>query len=187
MSSLRDTVDDLIETREFDAVEPEPAASSVLGALRARAHELAEELTIDIPVPGYGGVLVARYQAVAISKAYSDVASRGAKNPMSDWGIAADTLARALEGLYGRNDAGDLEPLAFDAATRYDDDLAQMLGLHPEAHNARSVLVALCGGGELGRSRVWSHFMDYQAWLLGADEAPASEVAEQAVGESPGR
>lgn len=189
MSSLRDTVQDLTgETAEFDAVtEEQPAPSSMLTALRARAHELAAETTLDLAVPGYGGVLVARYQAVAINAAYSDSASRGAKNPINDWGVAADTLARALEGLYGRNAAGALEPLAFDGPTRYDDELVEMLGLEPEAHTARAVLVAVCGGGELGRSRVWSHFMDYQGWLLAVDETPAQEVASQTVGEYRGR
>ena len=72
-----------------------------------------------------------------------------------------------------------------DQSARFDDDLVEVLGLQPEARTARAVLVALMGGGELGESRVWAHYMQYQGWLMaGVNGEPAeSEVVSQAVGE----
>ena len=197
MSGIRDAVDAAVAdveepTEEFDTLAyhddaeapPRAAPGSALSLLRARAAQLARETTIDLPIPGYGGRLIARYKAVAISAAYADITVRDQRNPINDPGVAADTLARALEGLYGVNEAGELEPLQHDVPTRFDDELVDMLGLAPEARNARSVLVALCGGGDFGRSRVWAHFMEYQGWLMATDDTPAREVAARAVGES---
>ena len=185
------------DTVAFDAIDgveedpspapfPTSAPGSILGELRARAAQLAAQQTIDLEIPGYNGVLVARYAAVSISRIY-------AQNPdqlIPKWTVGADTLARALVGLYGRNAHGDPEPLQHDVPTRFDDDLVQMLDLHPGERSARGVLVALCGGGELGESRVWAHYMQYQGWLMaGGDDgdAPAQEVVDTLVGEFPGR
>lgn len=193
---IRDAVEAATgETVEFGALGVEedagpaltPAApGSVLAGLRNRAHQLAAEQTVDLEVPGYGGVLVARYGAVSISRVYAQ--SPGELIPK--WQVGADALGRALVGLYGRNEAGDLEPLQHDMPTRFDDELVGMLELRPTERSARAVLVALCGGGELGESRVWAHYMAYQGWLMAGgdgDEAPMQEVINLAVGESPGR
>lgn len=197
--SLRDAVDAATgDTVAFDALDgvkedtgpahvPASAPGSVLGGLRARAAQLTAQQTVDLEVPGYNGVLVARYAAVSIGRIY-------AQNPdqlIPKWTVAADTLGRALTGLYGRNAAGELEPLQYDTPTRFDDELVAMLDLHPAERSVRAVLVALCGGGELGESRVWAHYMQYQGWLMaggdGDDEAPAQGVVEAVVGEFRGR
>lgn len=177
---------DGVEEDEAPAPIPTSAPGSVLDELRARAAQLTAHQTIDLEIPGYNGVLVARYAAVSISRIY-------AQNPdqlIPKWTVGADTLGRALVGLYGRNAHGDLEPLQHDVATRFDDELVAMLDLHPTERNVRAVLVALCGGGEMGESRVWAHYMQYQGWLMaGGDDgdAPAHEVVEALVGEFPGR
>ena len=195
---IRDAVEAATgDTVAFDAIDgveedttpahtPASAPGSVLAELRARAAQLTAQTTVDLEVPGYNGVLVARYGAVSISRIY-------AQNPgelIPKWTVAADTLGRALVGLYGRNANGDPEPLATDGPTRFDDDLVEMLNLHPTERSVRAVLVALCGGGELGESRVWAHYMQFQGWLMAGadgDDAPAQEVVEAVVGEFPRR
>jgi hypothetical protein len=177
-------VSDPQATVEFPALgngtEPDaPADSSVLKAVRLRAAQLALDNTVELAIPGYGGVLVGRYKAISIARVYGGPGGQ-LRNPLSDWGVAADALCRALVGLYGRNEAGELEPLFHDQDARLDDDLTEALHLDPAEHTARAVLVALCGGGELGQSRVWSHFLAYQSWVT---EGPAQEVADTAVGE----
>jgi hypothetical protein len=177
---------DGVEEDTAPAPAPTSAPGSVLGELRARAAQLAAQTTIDLEVPGYNGVLVARYAAVSISRIYAQ--SPGELIPK--WTVAADTLGRALVGLYGRNGSGEPEPLQYDVPTRFDDELVAMLDLHPAERSVRAVLVALCGGGELGESRVWAHYMQYQGWLMAGvddDEAPAQEVVERVVGEFQGR
>jgi hypothetical protein len=185
-------------THEIDPDDPgyangatngdEPAPGSVLAALRERAAQLRAEQTTDLDIPGYNGLLVARYRAVSLSRVYARAS--GAQTPINpEWTLAADTLAGALVELFMRDssDSDDLHPLFTDIAARFDDDLVGALNLHPEAHTGRAVLVALCGGGPLGETRVWAHYMAYQGWLLaGSDEGEDTEqaVVSQAVGES---
>lgn len=174
--------------------EPEPvteaAPGSVLAMLRARARTLREEKTIDLDIPGYDGYLVARYRAVSLARIFAGTAGRGSlETPLTlEWTTAADTLARALVELFMRDspDGEALHPLFKDQAARFDDDLVEALALQPTQRTGRAVLVALCGGDELGESRVYSHYMAYQGWLMaGASGEPAeSEVATRAVGES---
>jgi hypothetical protein len=195
---IRDAVEAATgETVEFGAVThadedtaPAPPASapgSVLSELRARAAQLTAQQTVDLDVPGYNGVLVARYGASSIGRIYGN-SPENALNPK--WTLAADALGRALVGLYGRDAVGDPQPLDFGRDTKFDDDLVEMLDLHPTERTVRAVLVALCGGGELGESRVWAHFMAYQGWLMAGadgDSSPELAAAEAAVGEFPGR
>ena len=173
------------ELPDADVVEPpEVAPGSVLGRLRTRAAQPSAQRTVDLPIPGYDGLgLHGRYRAVSIAKVFGD---GNVVNPvMPEWTVAADTLARALEQLLVPNGDGKLEPFAPGVELRFDDDLVAALDLRPEARSARAVLKALCGGGELGESRISAHFMAYQGWLMsGADQV--QEVARDAVGEPRG-
>lgn len=183
------------ETVEFEQVDDDddddlddepverPVAGSIMEALRARAQQLQAEQTIDLEIPGYHGQLVGRYHAVSLPRALS---AAGEMNPiLPKWTMAADSLARAIDALYYRDETGELAPL-YPEPVRFDEELAEMFGLRPAELSARGVLVALCGGGELGESRVWTHYMAYQGWLMagGDEDSPlAQEVAEAALGE----
>jgi hypothetical protein len=107
------------------------------------------------------------------------------RNPMGEeWGVGADALATALVGLYGPNRHGELVTLYTSGdPARYDDELVDALKLRPAQRTARAVMVALMGGGALGESRVWAHFMQFQNWLMAG---VGEEVADVAVGESQG-
>jgi hypothetical protein len=165
--------------------EPEAAPGSVLAALRERAAQLRTEQHVHLDIPGYDGLLVGKYRAVSLGKVFGKrVDGNTPLNP--EWTIAADTLATALDELLMRDAPdGDTYPIFTDTPARFDDDLVDALGLHPDARTGRAVLVALCGGGALGESRVWAHYMQYQGWLLAGVEGENIEqgVAELAVGE----
>jgi hypothetical protein len=207
---LQDAVDQLHngqadQVQDADVVEdgpevdgPEPfaqdddriAPGSVLAQLRARARQLAQRQTVDLPIPGYDDVgLVGRYGAISLARTLE---RSNTFNPvMPEWQVAADSLSRALVQLLVRDpESGELEPFAPGVALRFDDDLVAALGLEPAAHSAREVLKALCGGGELGESRISAHFMAYQGWLMGGaelGETPMQEVIDQTLGEYPAR
>jgi hypothetical protein len=194
---LNDAVDELVTnspplvappTVAGDEPEPEPenaAPGSVLAALRARAKQLREEQTVVLDVPGYDGYLAARYKAVSLGRLFAK--RTDATTPINpDWGMAADTLATALVELLMRDAPdGDLYPLFTDQPARYDDDTVEALGLEVHERSARAVIVALCGGGALGESRVWAHYMAYQGWLMagGDGDSAEEEAAREAVGE----
>lgn len=192
---LNDALDALVTPSPPDAPEvsdrPEAesataAPDSVLGALRARAKELREQTTTLLDIPGYDGMLTARYRAVSLGRIYAK--RMDATTPINpDWTMAADTLASALDELLMRDAPdGDLYPLFTDQPARYDDDTVEALGLVVTERSARAVIVALCGGGPLGESRVWSHYMQYQGWLMAGVEGDTAEneAARNAVGES---
>ncbi|MBO0881939.1 MAG: hypothetical protein J2P17_16675 [Mycobacterium sp.] len=170
---------------EAEVVEPAPG--SVLAALRERAAQLRTEQTTDLDIPGYNGLLVGRYKAVSLGRIFAK--SQTIQTPLNPaWTMAADTLAGALVELFMRDDpdSDELHPLFKDISAKFDDDLVDALNLHPEARTGRAVLVALCGGGALGETRVWAHYMQYQGWLLAGVEGESAEqaVVSQAVGES---
>ena len=187
MSAIRDAVDARVggepEAPPVALPAPERAHdSSMLASLRQRAKQLATETTVDLAIPGYNDELWGRFKAISLAR----VLNQGdTVNPiMPPWQTAADALAGACVGLFGRNGKGELEPLAHDVAVRFDDDLVDMLGLDPPHRTARSVMVTALGGGELGESRVSSLFMNYQGWLMAGAEGDR-DAAERAVGEFP--
>jgi hypothetical protein len=164
-----------------EAPDTEPAPGSVLAALRERAAQLRTEQTTDLDIPGYDGLLVGRYKAVSLGRIFAKSATL--QTPLNpDLQMATVTLSGALEQLFMRDspDSDELHPLFTDIAARFDDDLVDALNLHPEARTGAAVLVALCGGGALGETRAWAHYMQYQGWLL-AGENEGEESAEQAV------
>lgn len=178
MSSLREALD---AVPELPAPEPEaPADDSILAAVRQRAAAITAEQTVDLEIPGYEGVLLGRYHAISISK-FNRLTGNEVQVPFLDWRSAADALASALDGLYAiKND--EVVPLYTSGdPARYDDELAQNLGLAVTERSARAVMAALFGGGGKGESRVWQHFLTYQQWLM--EGAAQEEVATRAVGE----
>lgn len=187
MSAIRDAVDARVggepEAPPVALPAPERAhESSMLTGLRQRAKQLSTETTVDLAIPGYNEVLWGRFRAVSLARVLNQSES---VNPiMPSWQTAADALAGACVGLYGRNASGDLEPLAHDIDVRFDDDLVDMLALDPPERTARAVMVTALGGGALGESRITALFMAYQGWLLAGVDI-ARDVGERAVGESP--
>lgn len=174
---------------EVEASEVE-APESVLAVIRRRARELREQQTIVLDIPGYDGYLAARFRAVSIGRIFSKRAD--GSNPLSvDWTVAADILGGAVDDVLIRDSPdGEAHPVFTDQTARFDDDLVEALELEPAAQTARAVLVSLCGGEEMGESRVWSLFMQYQGWLVsgvGGDDLTEGDAAGRAVGEYPPR
>ena len=181
--ALTSLTDNGHEPTEPDA---EPAPGSVLALLQAKAKALREEKTSDIDIPGYDGYLVGRYKAVSLGRIFA--ASNTVETPLTpEWTTAADTLGKALVELLMRDSPdGDLHPIFKDQVARFDGDTLEALKIPvPPQRTARAAIVALCGGDELGESRVWSLYMQYQGWLMGGagGEPAEGEVARRAVGE----
>ena len=177
MSSLKDAVTDLVTDApgfpgggHGDEPEPEPEAAapgSVLAALRERARKLRDEQTVHLDIPGYDGYLVARFHAVSLGRIFGKrVDGTTPINP--EPGMAADVLAQAVDDVLMRDspESDELHPVFTDQFARFDDDLVEALGLEPTQRTARAVVIALCGGGPMGESRVWALYMQYQGWLL---------------------
>jgi hypothetical protein len=144
--------------------------SSLMDRLRAKHQELSERQTIDIPLPGYEDLLVARYRVLTVKNEISPIAKRVAKESKGDQGVAQlsatlDAMARAcVELLTPRDD--ELVPLsgAFgpdEPPVRYDERLAEFMGW-TDVTNARETILKLFAGNE---PMVLAHGNMLQRWM----------------------
>lgn len=150
---------------------------SLLDELRARRKSFFEGRDyVELPIPGYGGQMVARYRRIEwevvnelVNRAQADA------SPRADLEAAADLLVRACEGIMVREEGSDgLVPLNRrvaefgDEPVRYDIRLAETFKLDP-----------LKIGGESPRARLiiqevipddfalMAHQAKFVEWLAG--------------------
>ncbi len=127
-------------------VEP-GAPSSLMEQLRLKRAEAAARTTVDLPVPGYVGELLARYRLLDPLVEGRQIGDRVVKQfeheEERQFYAFADTLIAACVGLFLRGPDGELEPLLGSSGepVGYDAELAKGLGL--EAQTAREVLLAV--------------------------------------------
>lgn len=125
--------------------------ASLLAAVRERAAELEEGVLCDIPIPGYSGQLVARFERVSGNEvARLQRAAQQAKRRQDDnalFGLMADLLIRSVyevclkgEQDYYPVDPDDPYPMKLDVR------LAAALGRTvPDGMKARDALRAVIG------------------------------------------
>lgn len=113
---------------------------SALDRIRRRRDELAAERHHDADLPGYGGAVVLRFGAVSWeqiqeigARAQKDKGERRLLNAQADLLITAcrEVLVRVDEELVPIDDPGPV---------RFDQHLADALGLEPGERSARAVL-----------------------------------------------
>lgn len=127
-------------------VETSDARANLLSQVREQREAVRSEHIKYLDIPGYNGLLVAKFRPYPVSKGESKTLaiarSRGDNNPVL-LGMSCDNLINACEEILLRNAKGDLiqiddeafPPIAFDVR------LADHLGF--EAKSARQVLVGL--------------------------------------------
>lgn len=179
---MSDTMDDVVH-------EPNGATyasgngevpGSVLAQLRRRREALQQERHIDLEVPGYDGMLLARYRPVAWER-LREINERAEKtlrsNPRKDLIASADVLISACECiLYREEKGGDTaKVLGGDSPMRFDKRLAETMGI-PEASTARQVLFGIFADD----LSVTSTYVELLEWQGEGDV----EVDDELVGES---
>lgn len=129
-------------------------SGSLMATLRAKREELGRDRRLDLDIPGYAGLLVARYKPVewtAVSK-ISDRVNKS-NSPRADVLGAADLLIACCDELMTRKD-GELVPLnqapalepsvrqvLGEESVRYEKRLAEAFGY--EASSAREAVFGL--------------------------------------------
>lgn len=164
---------------------PRPDAGSVLGRLRARREDLAQDHHLDLDIPGYDGDLVARYRPLTAGEqariaAKVERADRLAGNDEqaaeAQLRTALDTIIAACVEILARQD-GKLVPLAdvmgSGVPVRYDQQLADALGI-TGADSARAVVRGVFprdSHGEVVPQPVNRHANEVAAWMarIGSD------------------
>lgn len=129
-------------------------AGSLMATLRARREALAAERRLELEIPGYAGLLVARYKPIEWEEA-SAISSKviDSDDPRADLLGAADLLIACCEEMLTRNgdklvplsEGPELEQSVRDVLgnqpVRYEERLAKAFGF--EAEKARAVVLDL--------------------------------------------
>lgn len=146
------------------AAEPEGGLAAIR---RAREH-LTATRTEDFDIPGYGGLLVCRYQRLSFDE-YNE-ALFGAEGSIVERN--AQFLIAACEQFLARDDDGQLRPIVAGAITRYG-DLEPVLDIEAES-TRRIVIDGVFGGNELALN---DHSDDVNRWMRTVHDAPGSATA----------
>lgn len=184
---MNDNVDDVVH----DDQSGEPSApvetngngvapSSVIAQLRRRRAALQQERHIDLEVPGYDGMLLARYHPVAwerLQEINQRVEKTMRSNPRRELIAAVDVLINACECMLYREARGGntAKVLGGDNPMRYDKRLAETMGVEGVA-TARDVLFGLYPD-DLSITSTYVELMEWQ----GEGE---TEVDDELVGEA---
>lgn len=125
------------ELADDDDTAPQPAPGSLLARIRERRDALAQDERLDLPIPSWGGDLVATYRVMERRQVEKLAGRAKSKAGASD--ADTDFLIRACAGVQYRDESGDLVPLVDDGGpVRFDSRLAALLGV--EADTARDLV-----------------------------------------------
>jgi len=162
---------------------PEQAASnpSQFERLRRRREAIGQKRTVDLPIPGYNGELVATYKLLSweiIRSILRRMERNKGAGDRRELNAQVETLVMACEEIRFRdpNNGGQLKPLIEDETVRYDAKLAEVLGF--EFVRPQHCLLETFGND----FAVSVHHGELIEWMQGSNE----EADEEFVGESVG-
>jgi hypothetical protein len=173
-------LDDTVVLEPEEAVEVAPAGS-VLDVIRARRAAKAAEHEYDMPVPGYGGLLVIRCTPLrGEDLTRLRLRIERSKDPSRDFQLAADILIAVCDNVLARRTpAGELEPLdPTGEPVAMTERLAELLRV--KAGSARDVVRAVFSLAPSPEMAVGDAVGDYLAWAQGAD----ADLDDGLMGES---
>jgi hypothetical protein len=153
------------------------ANGSLLGRIKAARDIRVANESLTLPIPTWGGDLVARYRVVDRSQ-LEELAKRARQGKNTDSGADINFLARACEGVLMRDpDTGAIEPVlnGHGVQVRFDHDLAALLGV--EAESATDVVLYLFKSNAVA---IASHAMKIATWM----QDTSQEIDEAILGES---
>jgi hypothetical protein len=159
----------------------DPSGSSMMAALRARYAEIGESKTTDIDLPGYDGLLVARYRVLDVAHEINAIGRLVQRQYKGDAErvlySTLDIMAKACIGIFTRRD-GELWPLSASISPDeppicYDDRLADFMGMNGVT-SAREVILGLFQGIE---TMVMSHGQVLSIWMTDTTREVTTEFA----------
>jgi hypothetical protein len=144
------------------------AGESILDRLREKRRQEAGRSTIDLPISGWGGDVIARYRLLDPLVEGRDIAERVRAQYREDQAAQEfyaliDTLIAACDGLYARDTDGEVKPLSLNGGgpATYTVELAAALGVE-EAATARDVVIGLFKGNKVAAR---AHALRLQMWM----------------------
>jgi hypothetical protein len=171
-------LDDPVEPSE----EVQEKTLSLADQIEARRRQLSEERKpLDLPLPGYGDLLIARYRSLDhdelkdIAKGQREMVARRDNN--AELKMMCDTLSRACVGIFTTRkgelvalEEADLPELeGFQGVVRYDRNLAKVARLAFETDervSARKIIRRLF----VEDVSLIAHYSDVDTWMTSARE-----------------
>lgn len=154
-------------------IQVPPAGNSMMDALRAKHRRITESLTKDIALPGYDGVLVARYRVLDFQQEIAKIGKRvevefKTQAEQALYG-AIDTMVLACKelGMWDRDSEEDDHFVSYqsiiglDAPVRYGPSLVEAMGWE-KIDTARDVVFKVFGGVE---TMILGHGAQLNAWF----------------------
>lgn len=158
----------------------QPEQGSVLDRLRAIRQETRAQTTHDMEIPGYRGLLVARYAALPweVVRGLANKQEQGKRNPNIAPMIAADGLASAVVGFFTREPGAKLEPLTLrgEPITYFGDALKEALGIE-NAETNREITIATFPD-EFSLVAHYGEFVEWQTERAGQDDEQIEATAK---------
>jgi hypothetical protein len=153
-------------------VRPLPGpAGSLLDVIRERRDAVAAERTYDMPVPGFGGLLVLRCGPVPAETmtAARDRFARS-RDPAKNFGFAADILIRVCQEVLARATRAEelRSPDPTGETLRLDEHFAELFRL--DARSGREVVRWLFGNAPSPELALDMAMQAYFEWAQGADD-----------------
>ena len=155
---------------------------SLRDKVQARRAELQADTSVTLDVPGYEGILRARYRALSL-KELGRIGERVAKLKDLDAStrelyIYADGLVLACEAVYDANlDDGRNDDDPPPTGKRWGAPLAHELGFPDVAGAARQAVFAVISRD----TQIWSHYQSLLAWMDGENDRIDDDLAGESV------
>lgn len=141
------------------------ASDPLIERLRVRYEQVLQDKTADFDIPGFGGLLVARYRKLS-GEDMKVIAADPDVDGLVAYNVAV--LVDAIVEVFGRDTDGELRPLSPDHPVRYDAELAAILGIEGTA-SCSEVLIKLFDGHDLA---ILSHGDTVNTWMVHGKDEP---------------
>jgi hypothetical protein len=151
--------------------------TSRLERLRERRRAAREDRDpLDLPIPGYGDELIARYRVLdydelqKLQKRGGEMARSGDKE--AGLKVTIDTIAQACVGIFLAEEDGSLRPLNEvdpsygDEPVRYDERLAEVVGI--DAEGKVRILIRRAFPSDLS---IIAHLERIDSWMSSTNDA----------------
>lgn len=159
--------------------EEDPLSNSMMDALRAKHQALGASKSIDIPLPGYDGLLVVTYRVLDVKKEIGDINRRIRREFKQEMErilySTIDVMARSCVAISTTRN-GELWPLSAsigpdEPPVCYDSRLAEFMGF-VGAESARQVILAVFQNIE---TMVLAHGQELSAWMTDTTKEVTTE------------
>lgn len=147
----------------------EAQTSGNFSVLRKAYKEKTDQVTIDMEIPGYDGLLYCRYRLLSLEEMTGITKNDRGKITATNLSLNASSILATccVQFMYRESPGEELQPLLWDGnPVKYDKELATAIGF--EGDNAHEVALGLFSNNDLA---LVAHASDVTNWARTAGDA----------------